>query len=175
MLLGFSWLHAQLSGTYKITGISDPSNRQFATIQEAFDSLMSQGVDQPGVAFKVQNSWVGSPTGQDAEPNTIQLSTYNGAASDAPVTLTFEDLSSRVYFDSPGQFIFRFTGSVKYFTLDGAGKLILRSTAMGGASTGLIGFVSLSSLDLDIDAITIKNVVMRGNGRDNTLCRSLYR
>jgi len=168
MLLGFSWLHAQLGGTYNITGISDPSNGQFATIQEAFDSLMSQGVDPPGVTFKVQNSWVGSPTGQDAEPNTIQLSTYNGAASDAPVTLTFEDLSSRVYFDSPGQFIFRFTGSVKYFTLDGAGNLILRSIAMGGTSTGLIGFVSSFSQDLDIDAITIKNVVMQGSGRDYT-------
>ena len=45
MLLGFSWLHAQgLSGDYYITGNSDPSNGQFATIQEAFDELMLQGV-----------------------------------------------------------------------------------------------------------------------------------
>jgi hypothetical protein len=171
MLLGFSWLHAQgLSGTYLITGNSDPNNGEFATIQEAFDSLMSQGVDPPGVTFRVQDSWVGSPTGQDAEPNTIQLSTYNGAASDAPVTLTFADLSGPVYFAKApdNQFIFRFTGSVKYFTLDGAGKLILESTAPGGGFTGLIGFVSSFSLDLDIDAITIQNVVMRGNGRDNT-------
>jgi hypothetical protein len=169
VLLGFSWLHAQLSGTYNITGNSDPSNGQFATIQEAFDSLMSQGVAPPGVTFKVQNSWVGSPTGQDAEPPTIQLSTYNGAASNAPVTLTFADLSGPVYFEAPGQFIFRFTGSIKYFTLDGAVKLILESTVTGGGSTtGLIGFVSSSSLDLDIDAITIQNVVMRGSGRDNT-------
>jgi len=175
MLLGFSWLHAQgLSGDYYITGNSDPSNGQFATIQEAFDSLMSQGVDPPGVTFKVQNSWVGSPTGQDAEPNTIQLSTYNGAASDAPVMLTFADLSSPAYFvRNPSgmgqdQFIFRFTGSVKYFTLDGAGKLILKSTATGGTSTGLIGFISSIFLPLDIDAITIQRVVMHGNGRNNT-------
>ena len=174
MLLGFSWLHAQLSGTYNITGNSDPSNGQFATIQEAFDSLMSQGVDPPGVTFKVQNSWVGSPTGQDAEPNTIQLSTYNGAASDAPVMLTFADLSSPAYFVrnpsgmGQGQFIFQFSGSIKYFTLDGAGKLILKSIIPGGTSTGLIGFVSSFSLDLDIDAITIQNVVMHGLDRNNT-------
>ncbi len=168
MLLGFSWLHAQLSGTYNITGTSDPSNGEFATIEEAFDELMLQGVAPPGVTFRVQDSWVGSPTGQDAEPNTIQLSTYSGAGPNSPVTLTFADLSSHVYFDSPGQFIFRFTGSVKYFTLDGAGKLILESIALGSASTGLIGFVSSSSPDLDIDAITIKNVVMHGNGRGNT-------
>jgi len=168
MLLGFSWLHAQLSGTYNITGNSDPSNGQFATIQEAFDSLMSQGVGAGGVTFRVQDSWVGSLTGQDAEPNTIHLSTYNGAASNAPVTLTFADLSSPVYFEAFGQFIFRFTGSVKYFTLDGAGKLILKSIAPGGTSTGLIGFVSSSSLDLDIDAITIQNVVMHGLDRNNT-------
>jgi hypothetical protein len=176
MLLGFSWLHAQLSGTYLITGNSDPNNGEFATIQEAFDSLMSQGVAPPGVTFRVQDSWVGSPTGQDAEPNTIQLSTYNGAASDAPVTLTFADLSSPVYFSkapsgmAQDQFIFQFSGSIKYFTLDGAGNLTLHNVAMGGASTGVIGFVSSSSqgIHLDIDAITIQNVVMQGNDRDNT-------
>jgi hypothetical protein len=170
MLLGFSWLHAQpLSGTYNITGNSNPSNREFATIDEAFNALMSRGVASPGVTFRVQNSWVGSPTGQGAEPSTIQLSTYPGAGPDAPVTLTFAGLSSAVNFEAPGQFIFRFTGSVKYFTLDGAGNLILKSTATGGMPTGLIGFVSSSSsLDLDIDAITIQNVVMRGRGRDNT-------
>jgi len=174
MLLGFSWLHAQLSGIYDITGTSDPSTGQFATIQEAFNALMSQGVAPPGVTFRVQDSWVGSPTGQDAEPNTIRLSTYNGAASNAPLTLTFADLSSPVYFAkaptgmAQDQFIFQFTGSIKYFTLDGAGKLILESTALGGTSTGLIGFVSSFSQDLDIDAITIQNVVMHGNGRENT-------
>ena len=135
---------------------------------------MSQGVDPPGVIFKVQQSWVGSSTGQYAEPPTIQLSTYNGAASDAPVMLTFADLSSPAYFvRNPSgmgqdQFIFRFTGSVKYFTLDGAGKLILKSTATGGTSTGLIGFISSIFLPLDIDAITIQRVVMHGNGRNNT-------
>jgi len=174
MLLGLSWLHAQLSGTYLITGNSDPSNGEFATIQEAFNELMLQGVVPPGVTFRVQDSWVGSPTGQDAEPNTIRLSTYNGAASNAPVTLTFADLSSPVYFAKApsgmpqNQFIFQFTGSIKYFTLDGAGKLILKSTATGGTTTGLIGFVSSFSQDLDIDAITIQNVVMHGNGRENT-------
>jgi hypothetical protein len=171
-LTGWIGLYAQpLTGTHYITGTSafDASGGQFATIQEAFDSLMARGVGANGVIFRVQDSWVGSPTGQDAEPNTIQLSTYDGAASDAPVTLTFEDLTSPVYFaKAPAQFIFRFTGSVKYFTLDGAGNLILESTTTGGTSTGLIGFVSSSSLDLDIDAITIQNVVMRGSGRDNT-------
>jgi hypothetical protein len=178
MLLGFSWLHAQLSGIYNITGISDPNNGQFATIQEAFNALMSQGVAPPGVTFRVQDSWVGSPTGQDAEPPTIQLSTYPGAGPDAPVLLTFDDLSSPVYFakapdETAGdRFIFRFTGSIKYFTLDGAGKLILKSTTAtptSGTNTGLIGFVSIPTpLDLDIDAITIQNVVMHGSGRDNT-------
>jgi len=104
MLLGFSWLHAQLGGTYLITGNSDFSNGEFATIQEAFDSLMSHGVFQPGVTFRVRNSWVGSPTGQLAEPPTIQLSTYPVIGPNPLVTLTFEDLSGPVYFEAPGQF-----------------------------------------------------------------------
>lgn len=173
MLLGFSWLHAQLNGIYLINGTSNFGSNQFATIQEAFDSLMSQGVSG-NVFFRVQNNWVGSTTGQLAEPNTIKLSTYLGGGPLSQVTLTFADLSSPVYFakapnGAPGdRFIFRFTGSFKYFNLDGASKLILKSTATGGTSTGLIGFVSTGSLDLDIDAITIQNVVMHGNERANT-------
>jgi hypothetical protein len=178
MLLGFSWLHAQqpLSGTYNITGNSDPDNGEFATIQEAFRALEALGVDPPGVTFRVQDSWVSSPNGRDLEPGTIELRGYNSPnannPSEAPVTLTFEELSRTVYFakDPSSQFIFRFSGSIKYFTLDGARQLILKSTAPGGAPTGLIGFVSSSSqgIDLDIDAITIKNVIMHGNRRDNT-------
>ena len=177
ILAYFSGLHAQpLTGTHNITGTSafNASGGQFATIKEAFDSLMARGVGGGGVTFRVQDTWVGSATGQLAEPNTIQLSTYSGGGPNSPVTLTFADLSSPVYFaKAPNgaagdRFIFRFTGSFKYFNLDGAGKLILKSTATGGTSTGLIGFVSTGSLDLDIDAITIQNVVMHGNERANT-------
>jgi hypothetical protein len=186
MLLGFSWLHAQLSGTYNITGNPTPGPGEFTTIQDAFNALMSQGVDPSGsgVTFVVQESWrtTNSATGRDAEPPTIELSTYPGAGPGNPVLLTFASLSDTVYFaKSPtttGRFIFRFTGSVKYFTLDGAGKLILKSTTSttggsnpSGTNTGLIGFVSVttpSSLDLDIDAITIQNVVMHGSGRGTT-------
>lgn len=179
MLLGFSWLHAQLTGTFNITGNPTPGPGEFTTIQQAFNALMSQGVGAGGVTFVVQESWrtTNSSSGRDAEPSTIRLSTYPGAGPGNPVTLTFAGLSDTVYFaKSPNgaagdRFIFRFTGNVKYFTLDGAGKLILKSTATGGTSTGLIGFVSVttpSSLDLDIDAITIQNVVMHGNGRANT-------
>lgn len=176
MLLGFSWLHAQLSGTYNITGNPTPGPGEFTTIQQAFNALINQGVGMGGVTFVVQESWrtTNSSTGRAAEPPTIQLSTYPGAGPGNPVTLTFTGLSDTVYFaKAPNgaagdRFIFRFTGSVKYFTLDGAGKLILKSTATGGTSTGLIGFVSTGSLDLDIDAITIQNVVMHGNGRANT-------
>jgi hypothetical protein len=58
MLLGFSWLHAQLNGTYNITGnYSNPSNGEFATIQEAFNALMRHGVEEGGVTFVVQESW----------------------------------------------------------------------------------------------------------------------
>jgi len=177
MLLGFSWLHAQpLSGTYLITGISDPANREFATIDEAFSALASQGVDLDGVIFRVQESWrtTNSSTGRDAEPNTILLYGYSNPFN-APVTLTFEDLADTVYFvKAPlgfptSQFIFEFSGSIKYFTLDGARKLILKSTAPSGPFTGLIGFVSsFFFFDLDIDAITIKDVIMHGNGRDDT-------
>jgi hypothetical protein len=175
-LTGWIGLYAQpLTGTHNITGTSafNASGGQFATIQEAFDSLMRRGVGGP-VTFRVQDSWVGSTAGQLAEPNTIRLSTYPGADPNFPVTLTFADLTSPVYFaKSPNgaagdRFIFRFTGSVKYFTLDGAGKLILKSTATGSTSTGLIGFVSTGSLNLDIDGITIQNIVMHGNGRANT-------
>jgi hypothetical protein len=155
ILAYFSGLHAQpLTGTHDITGTSafNPSGGQFATIKEAFDSLMARGVGAGGVTFRVQDSWVGSATGQDAEPNTIQLSTYPGAGPNSPVTLTFDDLSNAVYFaKAPNgaagdRFIFRFTGSIKYFTLDGAGKLILKSTTATGGSgtTGLIGFVSVT-------------------------------
>jgi hypothetical protein len=188
ILAYFSGLHAQpLTGTHDITGTSafNPSGGQFATIKEAFDSLRARGVGAGGVTFRVQNSWVGSATGQDAEPNTIELTTYPGAGPGNPVTLTFDQLTSAVYFaKAPNgaageRFIFRFTGSVKYFTLDGAGNLILKSTTSttggsnpSGTNTGLIGFVSVStsssSLDLDIDAITIKNVVMHGSGRGTT-------
>jgi hypothetical protein len=177
ILAYFSGLHAQpLTGTHNITGTSafNPSGGQFATIKEAFDSLMARGVGAGGVIFRVQDTWVGSATGQLAEPNTIRLSTYPGSGPNSPVTLTFADLSNAVYFaKSPNgaagdRFIFRLTGSVKYFILDGAGKLILKSTATGSTSTGLIGFVSTASLDLDIDAITIQDIVMHGNGRTNT-------
>jgi hypothetical protein len=187
-LTGWIGLYAQqLTGTHDITGTSafNESGGQFATIKEAFDSLRARGVGAGGVTFRVQNSWVGSATGQDAEPNTIELTTYPGAGPGNPVTLTFDQLTSAVYFakapdpTAGNRFIFRFTGSVKYFTLDGAGKLILKSTTSttggsnpSGTNTGLIGFVSVStsssSLDLDIDAITIKNVVMHGSGRGTT-------
>jgi hypothetical protein len=154
MLLGFSWLHAQLSGIYNITGNPTPGPGEFTTIQQAFNALMSQGVGAGGVTFVVQESWrtTNSSSGRDAEPSTIQLSTYDGAGPNNPVTLTFAGLSDTVYSakapTTTGRFIFRFTGSVKYFTLDGAGKLILKSTATGGTSTGLIGFVSSLSLNL---------------------------
>jgi hypothetical protein len=180
MLLGFSWLHAQLSGTFNITGNPTPGPGEFTTIQQAFTALMSQGVGAGGVTFVVQESWrtTNSSTGRDAEPPTIQLSTYPGAGPGNPVTLTFSGLADTVYFakspdESAGdRFIFRFTGSIKYFTLDGAGKLILKSTTSSttsGTRTGLIGFVSVgTTTPLDIDAITIRNVIMHGRDRDNT-------
>jgi hypothetical protein len=186
MLLGFSWLHAQLTGTYNITGNPTPGPGEFTTIQQAFSALMSQGVGPGGVTFVVQESWrtTNSSTGRAAEPPTIQLSTYPGAGPGNPVTLTFTGLADTVYFaKSPNgaageRFIFRFTGTIRNFTLDGAGKLILKSTTSttggsnpSGTNTGLIGFVSVttpSSLDLDIDAITIQNVVMHGSGRATT-------
>ena len=188
-LTGWIGLYAQqLTGTHDITGTSafNPSGGQFATIKEAFDSLRSRGVGTGGVIFVVQESWrtTNSSSGRDAEPPTIPLSTYPGAGPGNPVTLTFAGLADTVYFakgpdpTAGNRFIFRFTGSVKYFTLDGAGKLILKSTTSttggsnpSGTNTGLIGFVSVttpSSLDLDIDAITIKNVVMHGSGRGTT-------
>jgi hypothetical protein len=180
MLLGFGWLHAQpLIGTYNITGNPTPGPGEFTTIQDAFNALMAQGVGGGGVTFVVQESWrtTNSSTGRDAEPSTIQLSTYPGASPNSPVTLTFAGLADTVYFaKSPNaaagdRFIFRFTGSVKYFTLDGAGKLILKSTTAttaSGTNTGLIGFVSTTATPLDIDAITIRNVVMHGRHRDTT-------
>jgi len=188
-LTGWIGLYAQpLTGTHDITGTSafNPSGGQFATIKEAFDSLRSRGVGTGGVIFVVQESWrtTNSSSGRDAEPPTIPLSTYPGAGPDNPVTLTFSGLADTVYFakgpdpTAGNRFIFRFTGSVKYFTLDGAGKLILKSTTSttggsnpSGTNTGLIGFVSVttpSSLDLDIDAITIQNVIMHGSGRGTT-------
>jgi hypothetical protein len=178
MLLGLSWLHAQgLSGTYNITGNPNPGPGEFTTIQDAFNALMSQGVDPngSGVTFVVQESWrtANSSTGRAAEPSTIQLGTYPGAGS-RPVTLTFSGLADTVYFakapTNTGRFIFRFTGTIRNFTLDGAGKLILKSTTATGTSgtnTGLIGFVSTST-PLNIDAITIQNVVMHGSGRGTT-------
>jgi hypothetical protein len=179
-LIGWIGLDAQpLTGTHTITGTSafNPNGGQFATIQEAFDSLMSRGVGGGGVTFRIRNSWVGSATGQLAEPNTIQLSTYPGSGPTSPVTLTFADLTNPVYLaEAPdttagNRFVFRFTGTIKFFTLNGAGKLILKSRTTArssGINTGLIGFVSTGSLDLDIDAIIIQNIVMHGNGRANT-------
>lgn len=176
-LTGWIGLYAQpLTGTHNITGTSafNASGGQFATIKEAFDSLMARGVGLGGVTFRVQDTWVGSPTGQDAEPPTIQLSTYTGAGPNSPVTLTFADLSSPVYFAKAPtttagyRFVFRFTGTFSYFTLDGAGKLIIKSTASGGTTTGVIGFVSTTSTPLTIDAITVQNVIIHGNARANT-------
>ena len=178
-LLFTSWLgvYAQpLTGTHNITGTSafNSTGGQFATIQEAFDSLMTRGVGPGGVTFRVQDSWITAPTGLAAELNTDTLSTYPGSAPDNPVLLTFADLTDKVYYvKSPSatagrRFLFRFTGNIKYFTIDGANKLILKSNAAGNDSTGLIGFVSTSSLDLEIDAITIRNIIMHGNGRANT-------
>lgn len=179
LLLLTSWLglYAQpLTGTHNITGTSafNATGGQFATIQEAYDSLMARGVGLGGVTFRVQDSWVGSATGQNAEPNTIRLSTYPGSAPNAPVLLTFADLTNPVYLaktpaaSANNRFVFRFTGNFSYFTLDGANKLILKSTATGGTTTGLIGFVSTTSLDLQIDAITVRNIIMHGNDRANT-------
>ena len=54
VLAYFSGLHAQaLTGTHNITGTSafNPSGGQFATIKEAFDSLMARGVGAGGVTF----------------------------------------------------------------------------------------------------------------------------
>lgn len=179
LLLLTSWLglYAQpLTGTHNITGTSafNATGGQFATIQEAYDSLMARGVGLGGVTFRVQDSWVGSATGQNAEPNTIRLSTYPGSAPNAPVLLTFADLTNPVYLaKSPAtgagdRFVFRFTGNISYFTIDGANKLILKTTTNGATSTGLIGFVSTGSLNLQIDAITVRNIIMHGNSRANT-------
>jgi hypothetical protein len=59
-------------------------------------------------------------------------------------------------------------GTLSYFTLDGAGKLIVKNTASGETTTGGIGFVSNTSTPLVIDAITVQNVIIHGNSRANT-------
>jgi hypothetical protein len=178
-LTGWIGLYAQqLTGTHNITGTSafNESGGQFATIKEAFDSLRARGVGPGGVTFVVQESWrtTNSSSGRDAEPSTIELRTYPGAGPNNPVTLTFAGLSDTVYFakapttTAGNRFVFRFTGTFSHFTLDGAGKLIVKNTASGGTTTGGIGFVSNTSTPLNIDAITVQNVIIHGNSRANT-------
>ncbi len=165
VLLSVAGMKAQpLAGNYVINGTSNFSGGSFATIQEAFDSLVARGVAAPGVTFSVENGY--DPAGEPA--NGLSLTTYTTPGPNAPVLLTFTNYPGQVTiarnFSTNKRFLLLFRGMIHNFTLNGAGKLILKSQAIGSTTTGVIGFVSSTAFPtLNLEGIVIDSVIIRGN------------
>ncbi|MCX7607328.1 MAG: hypothetical protein N2170_08725, partial [Bacteroidia bacterium] len=177
-LLGKLGWAQPLSGTYTITGVSNFASNQFATIQEAFDSLNQRGAfNIVTIMLSPGTSW--SPA---SEPNVITLAGY--ACTQCQVSLILD--TTLTLAKSPGtaagqRFVFRFGGNTQStlstvnnpgqltgFTLDGRGKFTVQSTATGATTTGVIGIVSTTTSPLVVSRFTIRGLRLIGNGRANT-------
>jgi len=154
---------AQLTGTYLINGSSNPAGGSFATLQEAFDELARQGV-QDTVRLRVV-----APYDPAAEPSTIQVKPYacNSCAVivlvEVPVTLAKAPVAQ---WQTGGQFVLRILGGVRNFVLNGRGYLRLKSLTDTTALTGVVGIVPRAGAP--VSNIQLDSCVLEGYSRTGT-------
>ncbi|MEN2992149.1 MAG: hypothetical protein ABDH91_01155 [Bacteroidia bacterium] len=184
LLLGLAGrLAAQLGGDYYITGTSNFSAQQFATIQEAFDSLARQGAQGPVRIILPSSGTTWTPA---SEPNEITLAGYSCNLCRVVVILDRSDTLRKAPGTSAGRrFVFRFGGNAHpgsgltnlpnggqftNFTLDGGGRFAIKSTSVGGTTTGVIGLVSTTTpaVPLQVNNFSIRGLIIIGNTRPNT-------
>ncbi|MEN2992953.1 MAG: T9SS type A sorting domain-containing protein [Bacteroidia bacterium] len=182
LLIEAGWAQGTpLQGNYTITGVSDFNNRQFATIQEAFDSLNQRGArGNVVITLPPVGNW--NPAN---EPSTITLVGYNCITCQVSVVLQRQDtLRKAPSTSSGGRFIFRFGGAtqsnlsnplnrgqLRNFSLSGADVFALKSTqnaSNSGTSTGLIGIVSTQDVPLNLEGFTIDGLILLGASRSQT-------
>ncbi|MCX7607327.1 MAG: T9SS type A sorting domain-containing protein [Bacteroidia bacterium] len=160
LVWAFTW--AQLSGTYLINGTTDLSARSFATLQAAFDELARSGA-QDTVRLSIV-----SPYHPAGEPPTIRVKGYSCqnceviVQADTPVVI---GTSPRAEWWE-GQFVLRIQGGVQHFTLNGRGRLTLRSLTDTSAFTGVVGIVPRTGSS--ISYIRIDSCVLEGRSRRST-------
>ncbi|MDW8058129.1 MAG: hypothetical protein RMJ57_07630 [Bacteroidia bacterium] len=160
-LLSFLWAQP-MSGTYFITGTSDPPNRLYATIQEALNALASRGA-QDTVVLRVVY-----PYDPAVEPHTIRVRPY--ACINCEVFLLVD--TPIVIAKAPpaewwvGQFVLRIQGGVQRFTLNGRGNLTLRCLTDTTAFTGVVGI--LPSAAGGISRVRIDSCIIEGLSREKT-------
>ncbi|RMF46509.1 MAG: hypothetical protein D6750_10250, partial [Bacteroidetes bacterium] len=154
---------AQLTGTYLINGSSNPAGGSFATLQEAFDELARQGV-QDTVRLRVV-----APYDPAAEPSTIQVKPYacNSCAVivlvEVPVTLAKAPVAQ---WQRGGQFVLRILGGVQNFVLNGRGNLRLKSLTDTTALTGVVGIVPRAGAP--VSNVQLDSCVLEGYSRTGT-------
>ncbi|MCX8112577.1 MAG: T9SS type A sorting domain-containing protein [Bacteroidia bacterium] len=154
----YDGLHAQLSGNYTI-----PTD--FPTIQAAFTALQTNGASG-AVTITLPQGTTWDPA---TEPAVITLNGYT--CNNCQVTIVLDTTVALI--KSPGtsagqRFVFRFTGTIQNFTLDGRGKFTVQSTATGASTTAVVGFVSTTATPLNLSNVVIRGLRLIGNGRNNT-------
>lgn len=168
-----------LTGTYTITGTSNFSANQFATIQEAFDSLNQRGA-QGTLIITLPPGTFWDPA---SEPSVITLAGYPCIQCDVTLELdTAVTLAKSPAGTAGNRFVFRFGGNTQStltsvntpgqltnFALDGNDKFTIQSTTVGGGTTtGAIGIVSTTSAPLVVNGFHIRNLRIAGLNRSNT-------
>ncbi|MCS6896323.1 MAG: T9SS type A sorting domain-containing protein [Bacteroidia bacterium] len=163
-LLGSVLLAQPLSGTYLVNGVNNFSTKEFATLQQAFDSLHNRGA-QGGVVIRLVG---GSTWSAINEPSTIRLRGYTCTGCQVRVELdTATAIAKSPSNNQTDRFLLRFSGNLKNFTLDGKDKCTLH-VQTNSFGTGVIGFVSESGYDLKLDNVKVERLYLRGSSRNGT-------
>ncbi|MEN2992403.1 MAG: hypothetical protein ABDH91_02485 [Bacteroidia bacterium] len=158
-LSGSLWL--QLSGTYWINGTSQSAARSFATLQEALDTLARAGA-QGTVWLRITYPY--DPT---REPSTIRVKAYTCqscsvvVAVDTPITIARRPRAGW----QEGQYVLRIQGGVQHFTLNGRGRLTLKSLTDTTEMTGVVGLVPRSG---PVSHIRLDSCRLEGHSRQGT-------
>ncbi|MDW8014498.1 MAG: T9SS type A sorting domain-containing protein [Bacteroidia bacterium] len=168
-------LLAQLNGSadYFVNGTSNPSARQFATLDEAFTALENQGVDgsQGPINIRVVDGY--NPA---SEPSTIHLEGYECIGGSCPPVNVYVEVSSLATISKApvlaARYVLRLGGSTNpsrnliNFRLYGRGKLRLVETTPLPNATAVLGITPGPSQI--IQSVVIDSLLIDGNLRTET-------
>ncbi|MCS7297039.1 MAG: hypothetical protein RMK19_07140 [Bacteroidia bacterium] len=160
ILVSTAW--GQLSGTYFINGQQSSIGRSYVSIQAALDALHLEGASDT-VRFRVVY-----PYDPAVEPPTIRVRPYT--CQECEVILQID--TPIVIAKAPqagwwnGQFLLRVQGGVQHFTLNGRGRLTLKSLTDTTAFTGVVGIVPSASNGISF--IRIDSCIIEGHSRRGT-------
>ncbi|MCS7297585.1 MAG: T9SS type A sorting domain-containing protein [Bacteroidia bacterium] len=159
-----------LSGTYTIVGVGQVNNpnTEFETIQQALTALQTRGANGDVViTLPPGTQWHPSQ-----EPTILTLSTYTCTGCNVSLVLdTTVSLDKSPASSAGSRFVFRITGTIQNFTIDGKGKFRFKSTtsaAGSGTGTAVIGLVSTATLPLVVQNFRVKDLILAGSGIGTT-------